>query len=390
MTHEALSEEHKVTDFLEGLKNADSFNYVFTALRGIQAGREYYVAMCPLRLIPKLFLFDENELPPDLRAQRTLNRSRIPSICRYIVDSPKGYTFSSITASIDGRVEFKPIVDSGPASKAGYLIVPMTARLLINDGQHRRAAIEGALKLTPELGSETISVVFFVDAGLKRSQQMFADLNKHAVRPTMSLGVLYDHRDPLARLSVKLATNLPIFKERTDMEKTSISNRSLKMFTLSSIYQATRALLGKAAKPQPITEDEERLAMEYWNEVANHISEWQLLMQGKVTSDELRKTHMNAHGIALIALGSAGRALVSKYPQKWKNQLQKLKRVDWSRSNRQIWEGRAINAGRVNASSNNVILTTNLLKKTLGIALTKEERELERRLSASSKKETTR
>jgi len=387
MTENALVEGRGITDFLDGLKNVDSFNYVFTALRGIQSGREYYITMCPLRLIPKLFLFDEKELPPELRAQRTLNRSRIPSICRYILDSPEGYTFSSITASIDGRVEFKPFANSGPASKAGYLVVPMSARLLINDGQHRRAAIEEALKIMPEFGPETISVVFFVDAGLKRSQQMFADLNKHAVRPTMSLGVLYDHRDPLARLSVRLAENVPIFRNRTEFEKTSISNRSSRMFTLSSIYQATKALLGKGSRLEPITEKEERLATEYWNEVAGHILEWQLLQQDKVTSSELRKTYVHAHGIALLALGLAGRALASRYPQEWKRRLRGLERIDWSRSNTKLWEGRAMHAGRINASTNNVILTANVLKKALGVTMAKEEMELERRFSPFSKEE---
>lgn len=373
-------------DFLEGLKNAESFNYMFIALRGIQAGREYYVAMCPLKLVPKLFLFDEKELPSNLRAQRTLNRSRIPSISKYIVESPKGYTFSSITASIDGRVEFKPLVDSGPGSKAGYLVVPMSAKLLINDGQHRRAAIELALKLTPELGLETISVVFFVDAGLKRSQQMFADLNKHAVRPTMSLGVLYDHRDPSARLSVKLTENVPIFKGRTELEKTTISNRSKKMFTLSSVYQATKALLGKGQRAEPITEHEEQLAMEYWNEIANHIREWQLLLQDKITSAELRRAYINAHGVALIALGFLGNTLISKYPHKWRTKLRKLAQIDWSRSNAQLWEGRTMHSGRINASRNSVILTTNVLKKALGIALTTEERELERQFDSGGGK----
>ena len=387
MTENSPFEGQEITDFLGGLKNADSFNYVFTALRGIQAGREYYVAMCPLRLIPKLFLFDERELPPDLRAQRILNRSRIPSICRYIVDSPKGYTFSSITASIDGRVEFKPFANSGAASKTGYLIVPMSARLLINDGQHRRAAIEEALKVMPEFGSETISVVFFVDAGLKRSQQMFADLNKHAVRPTMSLGVLYDHRDASARLSVRLAENVPIFRNRVELEKTTISNRSSKMFTLSSIYQATKALLGKGQHPESITEEEEQLAMEYWNEVANHILEWQLLQQNKVTSSELRKAYVHAHGIALIALGLAGRVLISHYPKEWKSRLRRLEEIDWSRSNTELWEGCAMHAGRINASGNNVFLTANVLKKTLGIAMTKEEIEIERRFSNIYKEE---
>jgi len=53
------------------------FEYIFPSIRGIQAGREYYVSMCPLHLIPKIFLFDEDELKPELRAQRTINRPRL-------------------------------------------------------------------------------------------------------------------------------------------------------------------------------------------------------------------------------------------------------------------------------------------------------------------------
>ena len=58
----------------------------------------------------------------------------------------------------------------------------MDARFIINDGQHRRAAIEMALRDRPELADETISVVFFLDPKLERCQQMFADLNRYAVR----------------------------------------------------------------------------------------------------------------------------------------------------------------------------------------------------------------
>ena len=87
-----------------------SFEYVFPTIRGIQARREYYVSMCPLRLIPKVFLFDEDELNPELRAQRTLNRARLPEIARYITDNRDGYVFSALTASIDGNVRFEAVV----------------------------------------------------------------------------------------------------------------------------------------------------------------------------------------------------------------------------------------------------------------------------------------
>ena len=86
-----------------------TFEYIFPAIRGIQAGREYYVSMCPLRLIPRIFLFDEDELKPELRAQRILNKSRIPEIARYILAQPTEYVFSALTASIDGEVRFEPL-----------------------------------------------------------------------------------------------------------------------------------------------------------------------------------------------------------------------------------------------------------------------------------------
>src|SRR5262245_49597272 len=105
--------------------SAGSFAYVFSALRGRQAGRDYYVAMCPLKLIPRLFLFDEDELPPELRAQRALNRTRVPEIAHYVLENPSEYVFSSITASIDGDVTFHPVSQDGAADSLGRLAVPM-------------------------------------------------------------------------------------------------------------------------------------------------------------------------------------------------------------------------------------------------------------------------
>ncbi len=129
-----------------------SFEYVFPAIRGIQAGREYYASMCPLKLIPKLFTFDDEELVPELRAQRILNKSRIPHMSQFLLDNKKDYVFSAITASIDGKVQFEPFGDQGEISRIGTLKIDMNSQFIINDGQHRRAAIAEALKKEPRLG----------------------------------------------------------------------------------------------------------------------------------------------------------------------------------------------------------------------------------------------
>ncbi len=360
----------------------EAFNYQFIGLRGIQAGREYYVVMCPIKLIPKIFLFDEEEIPPELRAQRVLNRARVPEIARYILENCSEYVFSSITASIDGKVRFEPMGNQGYARDVGLLTVPMTARFLINDGQHRRAAIEEALRENPDLGDETISVVFFIDTGLERSQQIFADLNKHAVRPTRSIGILYDHRDPFARLALNLVEVVPIFRDFTETEKTTISNRSTKIFTLSAIYQATQALLGKK-KGHPTSGDDLVLAQSYWTRLGDTIPEWRLAIQRQVSGFNLRTQYVHSHGVVLHALGIAGQALIATYPESWPQRLAPLAQVDWRRTNTKLWEGRAMHHGKMSKAWFNVSLTASTIKQTLGLPLTDEETALEHQSNGS-------
>ncbi len=343
------------------MENADNW-LSLSAIRGIQAGREYYVAMAHLKVVPKIFLLDDQDLPPELRAQRVLNKGRIPEIASYMTSNSRGYVFSSLTASVDGDVQFDPFSEAGPASNAGRLLIPLDARFLINDGQHRRAAIEAALKECPELGNESISIVFFIDGGLKRSQQMFADLNRHAIRPTTSLSVLYDRRDALSQLAFRLTKEVPVFANLVEMEKTAIPEKSNRLFTLSSLYQATGLLLGKR-KGGKISEDEEKLAIAFWSSTSKAIPDWVLASKKELSCGELRRDYVHAHGIALNALASAGACLIAQHPRDWKSKLAKLKQVDWSRTNSKLWEGRALVNGRVSKSHASVTLTANVIKK---------------------------
>lgn len=321
---------------------------------------------------------NEEEVPPELRAQRTLNRARIPEIASYLLDNPSSYILSALTASIDAtNVSFQSYTASGPASNMGILNVPMDVSILINDGQHRRAAIEEALKENPALAQDNIPVLFFVDAGLIRSQQMFADLNKYAVRPSYSLGTLYDHRDASSELARYLANSCVAFTGLTEMEKSTISNRSTKLFTLSGIKHASRALLRKS-NADKITDQEKNIAREFWDAVAEHIPDWKLARERKVATADLRLNFIHAHGVTLHALGLLGANLLADHPKDWKKYLQKLTKVDWSRSNTKLWEGRAMVHGRISKATTNVILTSNLIKNYLGLSLKPEEAELEK------------
>jgi len=359
------------------------FGYSFPAIRGLMAKREYYVSMCPLRLIPRIFLFDEEEaaLPAQLRAQRVLNRGRIPEMSEYLAENRDSYVFSALTASIDADVTFTPIGKSGDSSKIGTLKIPMDARFIINDGQHRRAAIEEALRLDPDLGDESIAIVFFLDRGLSRSQQMFADLNRYAIRTSRSLGVLYDHRDRLARITKLVVLESPIFRDLVELEQASLSKRSRRLFTLSALHFATKALL----KGIELTEEESvSKAQKFFHALFDIFPEWQMVHERALTSGEVREDYIHPHAIALQALGRAGNTLFQEEPRSWKTRLSALKNLDWKRSNHRLWEGRALIDGRLSKANRQVALTAVLLKQKLGLTLTAEERELNKRKRSNS------
>jgi DNA sulfur modification protein DndB len=366
-------------------ESGTSFEYIFPTIRGMQAGREFFVTMCPLRLIPRLFMFDEEELLPELRAQRTLNKARVPEIARYIIDNPKGYVFSALTASVDAEVRFQSFGSDGTEERMGTLTIPMSARFVINDGQHRRAAIEQALRENPEIGDESIAVVLFLDVGLERCQQMFADLNRYAIRPAKSLGVLYDHREAMAALIRLVVFQSLFFRDVVETESSNLSARSRKLFTLSALYSATKALLD--GLDDETVERRVDLAARYWETVAMQFPEWTLVRERKVTAGEIRRDFIHSHAIALHALGRVGNTMIRQNPNPtaWKKQLAKLSKLDWTRANAQQWEGRALVGGRVSKSSANVVLTTNVLRQVLGQPLSPDEQRAEDALNRGDK-----
>ena len=344
----------------------------FPVIRGLQAHREYYVAMWTLRMLRQISIFDEDELPPELRAQRTLNKARIPEISDYILHNPDDYAFSALTVSIDSEVVFEPLPGQ---DKLGLLRVPMEARFIINDGQHRRAAIIEALKQRSDLDHETIAVVFFLDIGLERCQQMFADLNRHAIRPSRSLGLLYDHRNDKARLAKLVIMKSEVFRDIVDMERSSLAKRSRKLFTLSAFYNACADLVNGMASGN-LTNDAD-LARNFWEAVAERFPAWAQVREGRIPASELREGYIHSHGIALQALGIAGNTLLKQHPNDWRKRLGALEKIDWSRANANIWEGRALIGGKVSKVTTNVTLTTNIIKNALSLPLDEEQQRVE-------------
>lgn len=348
-----------------------NFYYKFPVVKGIQAGREYYIAMIPLKMLSKLFPTEEEYVLPEYRAQRKLNEARIPEIKKYIINNPDSYVFSALAASIDGEFHFIP---SDPP-ETGVLEVSMDAKFLINDGQHRKAAILAAIEERDDLGDESISVVFYEDRGLSRSQQMFTDLNKHAVKTSNSIAELYDSRDALAVTTRTVIASIPFLNDYVDKEKDNLGKFSSALFTLNTFYTANKRILRR----NECDERFEEFLGKFWETVVDHMIPWNDVKNKEISKRELREQYIASQAVVIQAFGRVGAFLFDQPEYSMDNHLSRIVNINWKR-NAEDWKLRVIRGnGRMINNTNAIILAGNVIKKYTSLPLTDDELAAEQR-----------
>ncbi|GAA0179051.1 DNA sulfur modification protein DndB [Clostridium sediminicola] len=347
-----------------------NFNYRFPAIRGYQAGKEFFSIICPLDVLSKLFTFYNNEIPQEFRAQRVINEKRIPEISNYILNNADNYVFSSITASIDGDYNF--ISSNNVDDNIGMLEVSMTSSLLINDGQHRKAAIDEALNENPTLKNESISVVLFVDQGLKRSQQMFSDLNKHAVKVSKSLGILYNHRDPKIQFLKEFLDQNKEFNVILDKSHDVIAKKSNKLFSLNNFNTAFERSYNHIELKDH--NDLKKFVIDYWNYLSKDFKEWSFVINKESSAYHARQNSVAVYGIVLESLALLCYYMYSENITSWKSTLRKLNKIDWCKSNQDDWLNRCmLENGSMHKSTKFIYRTYYRIKELLDFELTESE-----------------
>ena len=350
------------------------FTYKFSAVKGVQAKQEYYIAMVPLKYLSTLFKYESDIPQPEFRSQRRINEYRIPEIKDYIIKNRNNYVFSALAASIDGDFKF---ISTGNYENIGILEVEMNAKFLINDGQHRLAAINEAIQEDKTLNDETISIVFYKDEGLQKSQQMFTDLNKHAVKTSNSLSTLYDTRDKLAVTTKEVVNKVEFFNLYTDKEKDNLGKNSSKLFTLNNIYKANHRIL----KTKKVKKSDEKFLITFWNEVSKNITEWQDLLNKTITKKDLRENYIITLAVTLNAFGKLGSYFYENPNVDMINILKQLSNINWSRTCRENWLGRTIGTdGKIKNNEEAIFLTCNKIKEQLKISISKADKEKEKQI----------
>jgi len=205
---------------------------------------------------------------------------------------------------------------------------------------------------------------------LARSQQMFTDLNKHAVKTSNSIAELYDSRDALAVITRKVIGEIPFLYEYVDKERDNLGKYSSALFTLNTFYTANKRIL----KRNICNDDFYKFLKLFWGSVAVHMIPWSELQKKEISKKELREQYIATQAVVIQAFGRVGAFLFENYDcEEVESYIKKIELINWKR-NSNDWKLRVIrNNGRMINNANAILLAGNIIKKYLDLPLTEDE-----------------
>lgn len=355
----------------------------FPAMRGSQGGQPFYTCNVNLSDIPRIFTRTNTvETPVEQRAQRILSKSRISPIKNYILENEgKGYVFNAIVASYKAAATFTAC-EVDPDMGTLEFEVNETSEFNTDDGQHRVAGIIRALEEMPELGIDRIPIMFFQFQNLAQEQQRFSDLNRHAVKTPQSLNVLYNANDKIGVICKNMVYAVPAFIDCVDMERGTLPEKSPKLFTLISLYNATTDFKKAMDAVNPrlwpaVYEDQLEMVVDFWNAVSARFKEWGAVKAGRMSAQDLRGNAISAHSTVLRAIGSVG-GFLRATDEKWKSRLAPLAKIDWHKNvtdastkkpkPNTLWLNNVVIGGSVRSDRDARTAAITILRRALNIA----------------------
>lgn len=320
------------------------------AIKGEQAENIVLQTQFTFAQLVKFFQFVSEDLPIEDRHQRNLSEKRAKDFRDYLLDNNhkiKAFVVPTLTASLDLKPENLKFEQIHAEQPIGVLTFPLSTKLILNDGQHRRRGIEMALEnegFKEELENQSIGVMLLVDPGFKRAQQIFSDINGNAAKVSNSLNILFDSRSGEAHTTKQVVKKVPIFAKYTEKEKATITPASSKLFLYASLHKSIELMMDALQKVKENASANQGIIVKYWNAIAEIIPQWKDIRDRIITCKEVKTEFLSTHAVTIEALARVGASLCSQYldnSDEIVNSLQSLADIDWSKNNPD-WQGKII------------------------------------------------
>ena len=164
---------------------------------------------------------------------------------------------------------------------------------------------------------------------------------------------------------------VPLFNNRIDKERVSLSVRSAKFATLSGLQQANRQLLGNLDEKLDKSREADLrdLAVEFWTRLTSLVEPWARIESGQTNPSEARQQFVSSYALSLWALGEAGSSAIKADEsggEAWQVAVKGLDQVDWSKTNKD-WQGICMTGTEIVTRAPTRRATAEFIKWKLGL-----------------------
>mgnify|MGYP003637655189 CR=1 FL=1 len=359
------------------------FTYTFGAVLGQQNGRPFYQATVPFRTLASMLKLDD-DFDVNKRSQRLVDTTRAKKVAKYLHKNRDGFfVIPPLVGFIDGDFKFEEVPLDGFVN-VGKMKVDLNSRFMLFDGQHRAFGIREAMALAPDLGQESVSIMFFANMTLSERQQAFHDINFTQKTPAAALCIAYNGRSDFDKMVSDVFSQSSI-RGIIEYEKNTASGKSNKIYSLKTLKDFTINFCGS-----DLQKHTQKLLSEYVEALFSTINipahltrieveNSELIKHGFVPANAYRVNYILPHAVTLKALGLLGRSLLSEHPNDWRQKLEALGNRNTFDKFSELWLDRCVTCREKMLSNKRAVrLTANKLKELCGLPLSPEEREEEK------------
>lgn len=226
------------------------------AIRGVIGDMVFYTTTFTFTQISERVKKIDDELHTSTSLKEQLQRaltSNYQSISDYIISQKEHFFNSLVLAIYDGDPEWNEMEVNFKGEdyySMGFLKLNGEEKIFPVDGQHRVEGIKDALKRSPELGEESISVILIGHhknkAGMEKTRRIFSTLNRYAKPVSPGDIIALDEDDTVAIVTRNMLESFPLFMNDNisdDKATKAIAEKDTKSFTsLIKLYETNRVI----------------------------------------------------------------------------------------------------------------------------------------------------
>ncbi len=226
------------------------------AIRGVIGNMVYYTTTLTFNQVAERVKRIDDELHTSTSLKEQLQRaltSNYQSISNYIISQKEHFFNSLVLAIYDGDPEWNEMEVNFKGEdyySMGFLKLNGEEKIFPVDGQHRVEGIKDALKRSPKLGEESISVILIGHhknkAGMEKTRRIFSTLNRYAKPVSPGDIIALDEDDTVAIVTRNMLESFPLFMNENisdDKVTKAIAEKDTKSFTsLIKLYETNKVI----------------------------------------------------------------------------------------------------------------------------------------------------